>query len=107
MEVIVGLAIIIAFNEWRDVKARKKAEALDARLLELSNRLLFTDQLANKIEEQRVEIAHLRAELEPMREFIAKAHTDLQTIVQEYEINGVPLGYDRGKRPAYDVIEGL
>lgn len=51
------------------------------------------------------ELHALTEELQPLKDLIVKAHTDLSTIVNEYEINGVPLGYDRGKKADY--VEGL
>lgn len=50
-------------------------------------------------------LTKIAAETEPLKAFLLKAHTDLDTIVKEYEINGVPLGYDRGKKAEF--IEGL
>ena len=52
-----------------------------------------------------LEIQKMTEQMEPLSGFIAKAHTDLETIVKEYEINGIPLGYDRGKKADY--VEGL
>ena len=51
------------------------------------------------------DLVNLKNEVSLMQDFIVKAQTDLDTIVKEYEINGVPLGYDRGKKADY--VEGL
>ncbi len=46
-----------------------------------------------------------------VKEFITEADANLKTIINEYEVNGVPLGYDRrGAKedsPRVDFYEGL
>lgn len=85
---LFGFAILI----WRETQIEKKFGQIHKDLTEF-RRLIDSDFI--KVTEQ----------LNSYQEFIRKAHTDLNTIVQEYEINGVPLGYDRGKKA--DFVEGL
>lgn len=46
-----------------------------------------------------------------VKEFITEADANLKTIINEYEVNGVPLGYDRrgarAETPRVDFYEGL
>lgn len=105
MEVLIGLAIILAFNEWRDFKFGKRIQLLETHFKRLSRQLHFVGDLAQKIEANNQSLAAQRAELAPIYEFLHKAHTDLETIVKEYQVNGVPLGYERGGQ--FDHVEGL
>lgn len=107
MEIILVLIFVVAFNEWRDIKAKRETKRVEAKLVALSNQLVFVGELAERIKENSGAIAALGQGLEPLKEFINKAHTDLDTIVKEYEVNGVPLGYDRGSKAKFDMIEGL
>jgi hypothetical protein len=72
------------------------------------NEKRFTN-ISNELDKFKIllskDLSSLKEEIEPMKEFILTAQTDLGTIVKEYEINGIPLGYDRGKKADY--IEGL
>ena len=48
---------------------------------------------------------------ETVKEFITEADANLKTILNEYEVNGIPLGYDRKGLPEehrrIDYYEGL
>lgn len=105
MEVLIGLAIILAVNEWRDHKAKKERKLIEAHVKRLSRQLHFVGDLAEKIEANNKAIHAHRQELAPIYEFLHKAHTDLETMVKEYQVNGVPLGYERAQH--FDHVEGL
>ncbi len=85
---LFGFAILI----WREIHNEKRFASTHKDLVE------FRQIISGEVEKLREEIAL-------QRDFIVKAQTDLATIVTEYEINGVPLGYDRGKKA--DFVEGL
>jgi hypothetical protein len=106
MEILIGLGIILAVNEWRDYKSKQKFKLIENRIKKISRQLHFIGDLSAKIDSNNALIQANRKELEPIKDFISEAHTDLKTIVQEYEVNGVPLGYDRGK-PNFDMVEGV
>lgn len=107
MEIILVLIFVVAFNEWRDIKARQKAKHIEGKLSDLSDRLLYVGTLAEQIKANSEAIKAIGSDLEPVKAFINKAHTDLDTIVKEYEVNGIPLGFDRTGGKHYDMVEGL
>jgi hypothetical protein len=107
MEILIGLGLILAMNEWRDYKFNRRHRLIEALLKQTMRKLHYVGDLAEKIEANNKAILETKKDLEPVKEFIHKASIDLQTIVQEYEVNGVPLGYDRGGNRHYDMVEGL
>lgn len=98
------IAIVLGIVEWRDSANRRRYKAIEAQFKRHARQM--EQRVARAQAGTDASLAKLQASLEPINEFIAKAHTDLHTIVQEYEINGVPLGYQR-KAPHFDMVEGL
>lgn len=108
MELLIGLAIILAFNEWRDYKFNRKHKALELQIKQIARKLHFFGDLAEKIDATNAEIEKLRAPMVAAQEFISKAQLDLQTIVNEYQVNGIPMGLQRGTpEQHFDAIEGI
>lgn len=105
MEILIGLAIILAFNEWRDVKGKSRFNELKREIEEMKIRQEALFLIAKSFEDMQVSLKNINSELEENKEFINKAHTDLETIVKEYEINGIPLNLRRGQN--FDMVEGL
>lgn len=106
MEYLLFIAIVLALIEWRDVKQNKRYEAIENQLA-ISNAAIVSilEKHAKKVSE---DFHALSAEIRPLKEFLDKAHTDLGTIVKEYEINGIPMHLQRGgKMPEFDAVEGL
>lgn len=88
----VGSILVIGVAVIREFYLQKQIKAAQNEMVEFRNSV-------------SKHMAELKDEIEPLKVFILKAHTDLDTIVKEYEINGVPLGYDRGKKA--DFVEGI
>lgn len=115
MEFFIALAIIIAITELKEFRLTKKLDRLN-RKLESSTKLLhmIQNQLSvaketidanrNAISELGKKISSISDQLNELRPIIEEAHANSATILKEYELNGVPLGYQR-KHP--DFIESL
>ena len=107
MEILIGLAIILVVNEWRDHKFNKKTELVLAQIKRVNRQMIYISEFSKELKAIDARISSLSKDIVPLQEFITKAHTDLDTIVNEYEINGIPLGYDRGNKATFDAVEGL
>lgn len=107
MEILIGMAILLALNEWRDFKFSRKHNLITSEIKRLSRQISKLSEETKKAQVSLAEIPLLKEELQPIQAFITKAQTDLETIVKEYEVNGVPLGYDRTGGQQYDMVEGL
>lgn len=106
MEYLLFIAIVLALIEWRDVKQNNRYHEIEKLLVDSFKRL-ESDASAG-IENCNRQIADLKEEIAPLAEFLMKAHTDLATIVQEYELNGIPLHLRRGiPEQPFDAVEGL
>jgi hypothetical protein len=105
MEVLIGLAILLALNEWRDYKFNSRYKKLELKISALTRKLHYVGDLAKKIDDNNLAIQKVSQDFDAANAFIGQAQTDLSTIVKEYQINGVPLGYERGQK--YDMVEGL
>lgn len=93
-----------------------KIYELDTSIDELNDSLDASSAISKSVAENLVEmnnslhkamglIDESRAEA---KEFIIKAQADLATIVNEYKINGIPLGYHRKPvEEIYDSVEGF
>lgn len=105
MEILIGLAIILAVNEWRDIKGNNRFKELKDEIEAMKKRQDSLFLMSPEIIEIKNTLAELSAKLDAQAEFINKAHVDLDTIVKEYEINGIPLNLQRGQ--SFDMVEGL
>lgn len=105
MEFIIGMALILAINEWRDFKSSGRFSVLKKEIEEMKSRQEALFLVAKSFEQIQLEFKKLNEQLLAQSEFISKAQVDLATIVNEYEVNGIPLGYDRGRK--FDMVEGL
>lgn len=107
MELAVLALFIVVYTEMREMRHRKQWDRMseDCRKLRLgehimSRRLASQDTALTRIAD---ELKATKEKLDTQSQFIDKAHTDLETLVKEYEINGIPMGMDRtgGKRPDF------
>lgn len=107
MELAVLALFIVVYTEMREWRQREawKRVTEDCRKLRLgehimSRRLQSQDTSLSKVEKA---VSEMSDRMDKQMAFIDKAQTDLATIVQEYEVNGVPLGYDRssGKKAQF------
>jgi hypothetical protein len=106
MELILAIGIILAVNEWRDYKNNRRYKKLELEIKRVNRQFYSVEKFARLLEQNNNEVIILKNDLEPVKEFIAKAQVDLETIVQEYELNGIPLHLQRGN-PKFDMVEGL
>lgn len=99
MELAVIALFIVIYTELREMRHRKLWDRMaeDCRKLRLGEHIM-----AKRLQSQDTALSALEGTLKGMTErmekqaaFIDKAHTDLATIVQEYEVNGVPMAVDR------------
>lgn len=112
MELAVLALFIVIYTEMREHRHKQLWDRMseDCRKLRLgehimSRRLQSQDNAISKLE---ATIKDMASKLDKQSQFIDKAHTDLATIVQEYEVNGIPLGYDRkGEKVAQFYEVGL
>ena len=105
MEHLVFIAIVIALIEFKEFKQNRRYKAIQQGVEIL--RVSMEVQISKQGMHTEQAISALRSEITPLAEFLTKAQTDLSTIVQEYEVNGVPLGYQRGNNQKFDLVEGL
>lgn len=113
IEIILVLALVFGISElrdWRDAKRQRKLEQL---LMGMRRHL---DSLARAVHEAAAGSAKLVENQAKLNEnfdrvsvFIDSADSRLGVILREYELNGVPLGYQRRNvdEHAADYIEGL
>lgn len=125
MEIGIGLLILIVLWEMRERRNDRERDVLvkelgqlrasqvvaSTAIIERANRLLGKVQAQGKMyEAQAMELAELKIAFIQNNEkiaengkFIDSCDQAMKTIIKEYEINGVPLGYarkPRGLRPA-------
>lgn len=115
MELFISLAIIVAIAELKDWKHSKITASLlvEINTLKQDNQTLLFDirnaqsgivSIQESVSSGLVKIEENNATLLRMQEFIERAEANSATVLREYELNGMPLGYQR-KHP--DFIEGL
>lgn len=114
LEFIVSLALIIALSELREWRGNRKHRQLVGVIQGIKRQGLLAraDMEALKAALATQLAAHAAksfADIDGLRSFIISADQNLQTIVNEYKINGVPLGYERKPQSDLtgDYIEGL
>ncbi len=107
MELAVLALFIVIYTEMREYRHREQMKRIDenSRKLRLGEHVMSRRLAAQcaTLEKLDASIKALSERADVQAKFIDKAHTDLETLVKEYEINGVPLGYDRtgGKKPDF------
>lgn len=106
----IFFALIVGLLEWREWKSNKRLDdkygmLMDA-IMTVENQLDELNEFKSDFKSLSADFSSLKERMESTEQFIQKASTDLDTIIKEYEINGVPLGYDRTGKPI-DFIEGL
>ena len=106
---LLSIILVIAFSEWREHKLRHRMSLLNKAIknyVELS--ALRQAELEKGLADVNVKInmilnSHLAFETKQkeLAEYVHKGSINLETIVQEYEINGIWLGKDRNRQPEY------
>lgn len=115
MELLIGLAIVLAMSEWREYRAKQGVKRLAAeinrqkrvidKLLERQSKLHMLVQESSEASHQACKQAiEAKSALFENQDKLATIHSNVETILKEYEINGIPLGY---QRKTYDIVEGL
>ncbi len=119
MELLIALVLIVAISElkeWRfAVRMRKQRDHLTQVQADIAALFDYCRRQGAMTEDDRLVLAGLKIQglqladsLAHASEFIRRAETDLATIVNEYKINGIPLGYKRGNQKIEgDFVEGL
>lgn len=116
MELFIALAIMIGLLEIKEFRNSKRIKLLSQQIksahrvldrLEKRNVALEQTLLAQGvlINSAKVMMGQVVEQSEKSAEFVQSVDGSLQTILKEYEVNGVPLGYQR--KPVADFIEGL
>ena len=115
MELLLALAIIIAVAELKDWKQQKRVSEILSHVDKLSQEIAFNKEAVHQAiaeikfnksltEGTQYKLSAVMEQLEDYRTKIDQVESNTATILKEYELNGIPLGYQR-KNP--DFIEGL
>jgi CRISPR/Cas system-associated exonuclease Cas4 (RecB family) len=115
MELLIALAIIIAVAEIKDFKQTKKLQEISS-----AHSALYDNYRASRLEiealksmiaanQKNVDGVGMKVDavierVEELKEVSDKAEVNTATILREYELNGIPLGYQR-RNP--DMVEGI
>lgn len=107
-EFFIALAIIIGLSELKEWRAFKRQSELKFRVSSLDIAIeqiqLDTEVVKKSVEDLLKAHPLVLEDLNRIRETIEKTESQTATILKEYELNGIPLGYQR-RNP--DFIEGL
>jgi hypothetical protein len=115
MELLLGLLIVLAMSEWREFRSRQntrrlileinKSKRVIDRLLERTSKLSAMTQEAKVASEQSYK-ASMEARITAVEssDIARDIKASVDAIMKEYELNSVPMGYQRGK---FDNLEGL
>lgn len=107
MEIALVAILIVIYTELREYRWREHMKTMDAhyRGLRMSEHIVSrrVDGLDKALTNAVSSIEALTEQSKAQSDFIMKASTDLETIVKEYEVNGIPMGLDRsgGKRAQF------
>lgn len=115
MELLIGLGIVLAMSEWREHRARLSVKRLTLeinrqkrvidKLLERQAKFLKVVQDTHEATLQSYKAAmEARASSIDTQDQLKSVHANVETILKEYELNGIPLGY---QRKSFDIVEGL
>lgn len=115
-EFVVAIGIIVLISEAKEWRASKRIEEINKRLdsgfqalSQLHKELKFLkesiSELSNQVYIQNSKIDSLVANYEAVAQNAEQAKIAGETILKEYELNGIPLGMIRN--PNADVIEGF
>lgn len=115
LEIIISLAIMIAvveLKEWRLIKRIEQLENRMSLLVEESQKIraICVEQMRKldfmeKVHEAQADNFHaIKQEIDEVKKLASSAESHGATILREYELNGIPLGYQR-KQP--DFVETL
>lgn len=112
MEFILFIGLVIAVVELKEWRLTKRLEKIQSHLEALNSKFnVVVDKNCEIIDVVNGHSELLNQEIEAnskRNEFLDKAHADLETIVREYKINGVPLGYERKDiERDYHMVEGI
>lgn len=98
---LLAIILMVAFCEWREFKLRAELKSLSEKLEKFSEVSMARQE---KLEECVEDLDDMTQNWLQVHDFMSKASTDLATIVQEYEINGIWIGKDRNR--GVDAYEG-
>lgn len=112
MDLLLVVLVLIAVIELKEWRVTKRYEELDEKIEQILIRLSVVIEKNSEIIDLLNDNSSLfRDQLdsnERKNMFIDEAKRDLETIVKEYKINGIPLGYERRRvEQDYDTVEGL
>lgn len=105
MEALLAFIGVMIYMEFREYRLRRQLRTVFMRVSSMKRGQkslgALLDQVHTNQASQQIIISKMAETIQAQAEFIVKAQSDLATIVNEYEVNGVPLGYDRtgGKVP--------
>jgi methyl-accepting chemotaxis protein len=107
MEIAIAMILIVIYTEFREYRWREHMKTMDehCKKLRMGGHHIArrVDKLSDAVKNASDAVKALADKADQQSEFITKASNDLETLIKEYEINGVPLGYDRsgGKAPQF------
>jgi len=108
MEFLLAVSVLITLNELREWRFSKHVSKLNDSLEKVLKELEEVSR-SSKITQSLIESSNknfsvITDEILYIRQAAEKSEANSATILKEYELNGIPLGYQR-KNP--DFIEGL
>lgn len=111
MEALACIVIVIGLLELRGYREFKARQLLLAKISRVASKQTQLAERLTELQDIRALIAKIMAQSEADKETFARlvdaceeTRTATQTILREYELNGVPMGY---QRKSVDAIEGL
>jgi hypothetical protein len=119
MELLIALVLIVALGELKEWRQERRAKTLSRQVRAFARALSGIKEeikvlegrlglMSEKADQGAAAFAEARQLSDEARAFADKASVDLATIVNEYKINGVPLGLRRGNQSvSFDMVEGL
>lgn len=109
MELLVTVGLMLAVFELKDLFAKKRQKQLILELKRVRRAQDLSFQMVTKMSQllpkMITESESIKLGVESQQELLIEADKNLKIILNEYELNGIPMGFDRGKK--FDFIEGI
>lgn len=111
LTILIVFLFLTALVVWQSMLVKKLLFLQKRILRDLRKESDAIKSLQAVIKSHREMIEMLTKQNSELQQFIIQADANLKTIVNEYEVNGVPLGWDRNKRAVdgqrIDYISGI
>jgi|GEM_PF-4695793 len=104
--VLLGFAALILLKNSLDRAVLKDILEMRLDVIKSVKKSESCEEIVSKLSHQfRADMEKFNSSFEGIQSLTAEAKINTETILKEYELNGIPLGYKRGDN--YDAIEGL